>query len=60
MFCHLNEHKFHHNFEDALSSVCDRSSETETTDHFFLRCPFFSINGQKRLNDEAFFNKFKG
>ena len=30
--------------------ICDRGSETETTDHFFLRCPFFVINRQKLLN----------
>ena len=50
-FSHLNEHKFRHNFEDALSPVCDCSSEIETTDHFFLRCLFFPINRQKLLND---------
>ena len=47
----MNEHKFHHNFEDAPSAMCDCSNETEISNHFFLRCPFFSINGQKRLND---------
>ena len=30
--------------------MCDFGSETETTDHFFLRCPFFAQNRQKRLN----------
>ena len=50
-FSHLNEHKFHHNFKDALSPMCDYGSETETTDHFFLRCPFFAINRQKLLNN---------
>ena len=48
---HLNEHKFRHNFKDALSPMCDCGSKTETTDHFFLRCPFFAINRQKLLND---------
>ena len=51
MFRHLNEHKFCHNFKDALSPMCDCGSETETTDHFFQRCPFFAINRQKILND---------
>ena len=50
-FSHLNEHKFRHNFKDALSSMYDCGSETETTDHFFLRCPFFAIKRQKVLND---------
>ena len=30
--------------------MCDCGSETETTDHFFLRCPFFMINRQKLPN----------
>ena len=50
-FSHLNEHKFRHNFKDALSPMCDCGSKTETTDHFFLRCPFFAINKQKLLHD---------
>ena len=39
-FSHLNEHKFRHNFKDAPTPMFDCGSETETTDHFFLRCPF--------------------
>ena len=39
-FSHLNEHKFCHNFKDAPSPMCDCGSDTETTDRFFLRCPF--------------------
>ena len=31
--------------------MCDCGSETETIDHFFLRCPFFAINRRKLLND---------
>ena len=50
-FSHLNEHKFRHNFKDALSPMCDCGSETETANYFFLRCPFFAINRQKLLND---------
>ena len=50
-FSHLNELKFRHNFKDALSPMCDCGSKTETTDHFFLRCPFFAINRQKPLQD---------
>ena len=49
-FSQLNENKFRHNFKDALSPMCDCGSETETTDHFFLRCPFFAISRQKLLN----------
>ena len=50
-FSHLNDHKFRHNFKDAPNSMCDCGSETETADHFFLRCPFFAMNRQKHLND---------
>ena len=50
-FSHLNEHKFRHNFKDSLSCMCGCGSETETTDHFFLRCPFFAMNRRKLLND---------
>ena len=30
--------------------MSDCSSETEATDHLFLRCPFFAENRQKLLN----------
>ena len=50
-FSHLNDHKFRHNFKDALNPMFDCGSETETTDHLFLRCPFFAMNRQKHLND---------
>ena len=49
-FSHLNKHKFRHNFKDAPSPLYDCGSETETTDHFFLRCPFSAENRQKLLN----------
>ena len=31
--------------------MCDCGSETETTDHFLLCCPFFAINRRKLFND---------
>ena len=40
-FSHLNEHKFRHNFKDTVVAMCDCGTETETTEHFFLCCPFF-------------------
>ena len=65
-FSHLNEHKFHHNFKDWVSSMCDCGAETKTTSHFFLRCQFFANERQeprddvyrmdasiKRLNEES-------
>ena len=35
--------------------MCDCGSETEATNHLFLRCPFFAINRQKLLNDNDLF-----
>ena len=39
-FSHLNEHKFRHNFKDTVVAMCICGTETETTEHFFFRCPF--------------------
>ena len=50
-FSHLNEHKFCHNFKDSVVPMCDCGKETETAEHFFLRCPFFVTERQKLLNN---------
>ena len=34
-----------------LLALCVTGSETEITDHYFLRCPFFPTKRQKLLND---------
>ena len=34
-FSHLNEHKFRHNFADALNPLCSCFLETESTTQFF-------------------------
>ena len=52
-FSHLNEHKFCHNFKDCLSPICDCGAETETTNHFFLCCPFFA-NERQKLRDDVY------
>ena len=49
-FSHLHKHKFRHNFKDAPSPICGWGPETERTDDFFLRCPFFTENRKKLLN----------
>ena len=41
---HLLEHKFRHNFEDALNLLCSCSNEAKTTLHFFLQCHFSMIS----------------
>ena len=50
-FSHLNEHKFRHNFKDTVVAMCDSGTETETTEYFFLTCPFFVTEIQKLLNN---------
>ena len=38
---HLNEHKFNHNFEKCVNSLCTCSLEAKTTSHFFLHCHYY-------------------
>ena len=35
---HLNEHRFNHNFENCLNTLCICSLEVESATHFFLHC----------------------
>ena len=41
-FSHLNEHKFRHGFNDTFNPMCACGAEIETTEHFLLRCHFYS------------------
>ena len=41
-FSHLNEHKFRHGFCDTINPMCSCGTEVETTEHFLLRCQFYS------------------
>ena len=50
-FSHLNEHKFCHDFKDTIVVICICGTETETTEHFFLRCSFFVTEREKLYND---------
>ena len=36
---HLREHKFRHNFQDTLNSICNCWDDIETTIHYLLHCP---------------------
>ena len=36
---HLGDHKFRHNFQDCVSSMCSCGQNIETTTHFLLHCP---------------------
>ena len=42
-FSHLKEHKFRHGFGDTFSPMCGCNAEIEDTEHFLLRCLFYSI-----------------
>ena len=66
---HLNEHKFGHNFQDCLNSLCSSSLKVDSTTHFFLHCLHFNqfretlLNSVKKivndisfLTDDAFVN----
>ena len=50
-FSHLREHKFKHNFGDALNPLCSCSIEAESTSHYFLRCHFFDALRATLMND---------
>ena len=41
-FSHLNEYKFRHGFNDTADPFRACGNEIETTEHFFLRCHFYS------------------
>ena len=41
-FSHLNEHKFWHNFKDTNNPICSCGFDSETTDHYLLRCKVYT------------------
>ena len=60
-FSHLNEHKFKHGFSDTIDPICACRTEIETTEHFFLRCHFYSTERLElfenlKIIDSNFFN----
>ena len=60
-FSHLNEDEFRHGFSETIKPMCACGTKIETTDHFFLRCHFYStqrlelFQNLKRV-DSNFFN----
>ena len=48
---HLREHKFRHNFQDTINSLCSCSLEIESTSHFFLRCQNFITPRTNLMNE---------
>ena len=41
-FTHLNEHKFRLGFNDTVNLLFSCGADVEVTEHFLLRCHFFS------------------
>ena len=39
---HLRHHKFQHHFLDTLNPLCSCNIETESTNHYLLRCSFYN------------------
>ena len=37
---HLNEHKFRHGFENAISPICSCNTEIESNEHFLIKLTF--------------------
>ena len=52
-FCHLNEHKFRHGFNETANPMCPCGTEVETNEHFLLRCHCFSSK-RSELFDNAY------
>ena len=48
---HLCEHKFRHNFQDALDPFCNYGRHIKTTIHFFLHCSNY-VNQRKTFFDK--------
>ena len=50
-FSHLKEHKFRHGFRDTVSHMNGINAEIEDTEHFLLRCHFYSIQRFELFNN---------
>ena len=53
-FNHLKEHKFKHNFQDSVESLCSCGSVIESTTHIFLHCTNFTTQRQTLLNKKKY------
>ena len=47
---HLREHQFKHSFQDSINPLCSCSLDVESTIHYFLHCPLFTIERHTLLN----------
>ena len=50
-FSHLKENKFRHGFGDIVSPMRGFNAEIEDTEHFLLRCHFYSIQRFELFNN---------
>ena len=50
-FSNLNKHKFRHGFGDTVSPICGCNAEIEDTEHFLLRCHFYSTKILELFNN---------
>ena len=48
---HLNERKFIHGFGDAVNPMYECNAESEDTEHFLLRCQFYSTQRFEFFNN---------
>ena len=46
----LREHKFKHSFQDSINPLWSCSLDVESTIHYFLQCPLFTIKRHTLLN----------
>ena len=57
---HLNEHRFRHNFENCVNTLCSCSLETEDTLHYLLHCHHFSQHRLVLMNSvKSVLNNFE-
>ena len=49
-FSHLNEHKFRHNFNDTINSMCNCGAATKTTTHYLFLYQLYSVQRAELLN----------
>ena len=38
----MRDHKFKHNFQDAVNPLCNCGLNAESTSHYLLHCPLFA------------------
>ena len=54
---HLRKHKFKHSSQDSINPLCSCSLDVESTIHYFLHCPLFTMERDTRLNNQSIDSK---